>query len=148
MVISVFLSVMTGVTIVSSRLVNAKLAERTSARYSTLMNYVVGLTCAIIVLLVSKEKAPQTLPNISIGNLFIFLGGVMGVCSILINNIITNKLPSFELTLLMFVGQLFAGIALDYFILNTFSFGKFAGGILVFIGLWLSIKSDNKEERE
>lgn len=51
------------------------------------------------------------------------------------------------MTLLMFLGQLFAGIAIDYFTLGIMSKGKIIGGLLVMAGLTVNLLIDMKSSK-
>ncbi|MBL3200325.1 EamA-like transporter family protein, partial [Klebsiella pneumoniae] len=45
-------------------------------------------------------------------------------------------------TLLIFIGQLFAGTIIDFFLTNELSIGKVIGGIFVLIGLTYNLLID------
>ena len=70
-------------------------------------------------------------------------GGLLGVIVIVLSSYITPKISAFYFTIIMFIGQLFAGIAIDYFNLNLLSPGKLIGGILVLSGLAFNQYIDN-----
>ena len=74
----------------------------------------------------------HTLQSIPIA---VYLGGLVGVIVISLSNYITPKISAFYLTLLIFIGQLFAGTIIDFFLTNELSIGKVIGGIFVLIGL-------------
>jgi transporter family-2 protein len=147
MVIMILLAFGAGVTIVVSRMINAKLAEYVGAHMSTLMNFVVGLIGAIVLAFILKAKTPET-ATFSIEQLPLYLGGVLGVAMVFIANVITKKIPAYHLTLLMFATQLFTGIILDYFVYDIFSAGKVVGGVFVVLGLIVSMKEDSIEIKE
>lgn len=72
-------------------------------------------------------------------------GGLVGVVVIVLSCYLTPKISAFYFTIIMFIGQLFAGIAIDYFNLNVLSPGKLIGGILVFTGLAFNQYIDNRK---
>jgi transporter family-2 protein len=74
-----------------------------------------------------------------------FGGGLLGVIVIVLSSYITPKISAFYFTIIMFIGQLFAGIAIDYFNLNLLSPGKLIGGILVLVGLAFNQYIDNRK---
>lgn len=82
----------------------------------------------------SLSKLSQLQDN---GNLFLLLGGVIGVLNIILLNRIVPRIPPVQLTLLVFIAQLLSGILLDSFLLNLFSLQKLAGCFLVVIGMLL-----------
>jgi uncharacterized membrane protein YdcZ (DUF606 family) len=147
MIVMVIVAFMAGVSIVVSRMINAKLAEYVGAHMSTFVNFVVGLLASILLaLFVKAELAEAT--TFSIRQLPLYLGGVLGVAMVFIANVITKKIPAYQLTLLMFVTQLFVGLILDYFVFGMFSAGKLIGGVFVLLGLWVSMKEEHETVNE
>lgn len=148
MFIAIVVSFLAGVTVVVSRTTNARLAAETSLLKSTFYNYVLGLICSIIVLLCMHFFVTTQLPEAPLSlqwnQLWIYLGGAMGVCTVSISNAVVTKISSFYVTLLMFVGQVFTGIALDIIISHTFSLGNLLGGLCVAIGLILNLWFDKQ----
>lgn len=136
---------LTGVTIVISRTVNAKLSEHTSPHTSTLMNYIVGLLVSLLLMFLMKENLPSY-SALSKQSPYIYLGGALGVIGIFVANIITYRISSYKLTLLLFISQLFAGIIIDNFIYNIFSTGKLIGGLCIFIGIIINRNPEPKVE--
>jgi transporter family-2 protein len=142
--IAVAVSFAAGVIIVISRTLNARLAGLTSVQTSTFFNYAIGLAVSVSVylLLGSQETA---IPAFSISpDLYIYLGGMLGVCVVLLSNITVTKVSAFYLTLLIFIGQVFSGILIDIAIAQALSVHNLTGGILVTIGLCVNLVLDNK----
>lgn len=135
------LSFLSGFAIVAARISNAKLAAKAGLGFSTVMNYVTGLLGSLIVLAVSGFPMAQPFPAQGV-SFTVYLGGLMGVASIIICNLITLRLTNVRMTLLIFVGQIFSGVLLDAFLLHIFSPGQLAGGLLVAAGLTLNVLSD------
>lgn len=140
MVIGVIFAFASGITIVFSRTFNAKLTSYSNLRYSTLFNYIIGIIGSIIIVLLTKTTLPETLPEFKISDIFIYLGGAIGVVMVMANSYLTRKLSSIVFTLLLFLAQLFTGIAIDYFISGDYSNGKVIGGLIILAGLWISNK--------
>ncbi|MCL2699082.1 MAG: DMT family transporter [Defluviitaleaceae bacterium] len=140
---AVAVSFAAGVCIVISRTLNARLSELTSVHISTFFNYFVGLIVSVFVyfLLGSQENifAFTVSPN-----LYIYLGGILGVAVVLLSNITVTKISAFYLTLLIFVGQVFSGILIDIIISQAFSPHNLIGGILVTIGLCVNLLLDKR----
>jgi transporter family-2 protein len=143
MLIMMIVAFMAGVTIVVSRMLNAKLTEYVGAHMSTFMNFVVGLLASILLAILVNAKLAET-SAFSVNELPLYLGGILGVAMVFISNVITKKIPAYQLTLLMFVTQLFIGLILDYFVYDIFSAGKLVGGVFVLLGLWVSMKEEPK----
>lgn len=131
----IILAILSGVTIVVSRMTNAKLGRELSVYQSTFFNYVIGLAGSVILLVIIGGKFSFAPSVQGIRFYLMFLGGVIGVVTISISNIITPKISAFSLTIIIFVSQLFSGILIDYFLYGEFSAGKLIGGLLVFTGL-------------
>ena len=71
--------------------------------------------------------------------------GVIGLSIVAISNILIPKIPTIYTTLLIFVGQLFTGIVIDFFTGSYISTGKFIGGILICGGLFYNLMIDKRE---
>ncbi len=145
---AIIVSFMAGVTVVISRTTNARLAAETSLFKSTFYNYALGLACSILVLLSMHLFVVPQFPEAPLpfqwSRLWIYLGGAMGVCTVSISNAVVTRISSFYVTLLMFIGQVFAGIVLDIIISRTFSLGNLLGGICVTVGLILNLWFDKE----
>lgn len=152
MLIAIIVSFLAGVTVVVSRTTNARLAAETSLFKSTFYNYIFGLMGSVLVLLVMHFFVAPQFPKaplpLHINQLWIYLGGAMGVCTVSISNAVVTRISSFCITLLMFVGQVFTGIILDIIISHSFSLGNLLGGICVTIGLILNLWFDKKSVSE
>ena len=132
-----FLAALAGANIVFSRFLNSGNAEKNGLGMSTLMNYITGLVTSAVVLLVSGEAGGfRQLQGFQLSSLFMYLGGAVGVTTVLLSNYLTPRLPAFLLTLLIFIAQLLTALALDALLTGKFSAGKLAGGMLVLAGLW------------
>lgn len=146
MLIAIILCFLAGVTVVISRTTNARLAEETSLLKSTFYNYITGLIGSILLLFIVHfgitSQFPTSPLSLQWNQLWIYLGGAMGVCAVSISNIVVTKVSSFYVTLLMFVGQVFTGIVLDIIISGNFSLGNLLGGLCVTIGLILNLWFD------
>ena len=143
-IIAVAVSFIAGVNIVISRTLNAKLAGLTSVRTSTFYNYLIGLLISIpVFLLLGRNEAALAGFEIS-PDLYIYLGGLLGVFIVIISNITVVKIPAFYLTLLIFIGQIFSGVLIDIVISQELSSRNLIGGVLVAAGLCVNLLLDNK----
>ena len=136
---AVVFALLSGLTIVFARTLNGQLTQRQGAMRSTVMNYITGLGTSILVMLFLGMKEPMwTSPALS-GNWFMYLGGTLGVCLIMLLNVTVPKVPAFAFTLLQFLGQMVTSLALDAMLTGAFSVRNLLGGILVWIGLALDV---------
>lgn len=138
----IFIAILAGVSVVVSRIINSNLADSIGIFQGTAVNYIVGLAFSFIFLIFSNEAFSQRLSYFSNIPLWAYLGGTVGVLVVALSSYINPKISAFYLTLLIFIGQLFAGMVIDYFALNELSSGKIIGGLLVLIGLSYNLYLD------
>lgn len=140
----ILISVLAGVSVVVSRIINSNLAKIIGIFQGTFLNYVIGLIFSLMFLFISKETIQiSNLQSKSIP-LWAYLGGLLGVLVIVLSSYVTPKIFAFYLTLLIFIGQLFFGVIIDFFTLEKLSLGKIIGGILVLCGLSYNLMLDKK----
>ena len=145
-ILAVTISFTAGVCVVISRTLNAKLADLTSVRTSTFFNYFVGLIVTVPVFLFLGRDELISAELVFSPDLYIYFGGILGVCVVLISNITVVKVSAFYLTLLVFVGQVFSGVLIDALISREFSLRNLIGGIFVTIGLCVNLLLDKKRK--
>lgn len=136
--VAIVLSLSAGVTVVLSRMVNARLAQQTSVLRSSFVAHITGLP---LTLLLALGFTGMSLPQIAVGQLgpvWMYLGGALGVTVILLCNITVPKVPAFRLTLLTFIGQVGMGALLDALIGNVQSGASLIGGMVIAAGLLLN----------
>lgn len=145
----ILLAILSGVSVVLSRIVNFKLAKEIGTFQGTFFNYLTGFITSLIFLLLNKEYIDINILNQSSIPFYAYLGGTIGILVVLLFNFITPKVSSFSLSLLVFIGQLSIGIIIDYFSNNIISMGKIIGGLLILLGLSYNIFIDkNAQEIE
>jgi uncharacterized membrane protein YdcZ (DUF606 family) len=136
------ISILAGVTIVVARIINSNLALKIGLFQSTFYNFLTGLLFSSLILLFNRDTLNISMSSIPI---LAYFGGLIGVISISFSNFVAPKISAFYMTLLIFIGQLFVGILIDYFTLNQLSLGKVIGGIIVVIGLGYNLLVDKEE---
>lgn len=136
---AVILSLIAGVTIVLSRTVNARLSKETSPLIGSFFNHLVGLPVCIFLLLCFQRPLGFVSPS---AQPWMYLGGVLGVITVLLLNITVPRVSAFRLTLLSFTGQVFTGIALDFAQGMKYSNSTFTGGLVIAGGLLLNMALD------
>ena len=142
--IPIAVSLLMGVSTVVSRTVNALLAQRTSVLVSTLFNYVVGLAVSAVALLVAGMPEPMMQKFSLSPDVWIYTGGIIGVCVVAALNAAVCRISSFYMTLLLFAGQVFAGIAVDVVLAGSFSVNNLIGGLCITAGLAQNLWTDKK----
>lgn len=146
-IVPIAVSLLTGVSTVVSRTLNASLAQKTSALTSTLFNYIIGFSVSAAVLLIAGASEPMMLRFSLSPRVWIYLGGIIGVGVVSLLNVAVCKIPSFYMTLLLFAGQVFSGIALDIMLTNSFSLNNLIGGIAITAGLAQNLLTDKRSAR-
>ena len=142
--IPVLLSLLAGVTVLLSRLINGRLSRASSVSTATFSNYAAGLLGSLLLLpfLGLPETIPQNIPFTA------FLGGAVGTAVVIISNHIVGRISSFYMTLALFVGQVVAGLLLDMLLEGSFPLRTALGGLLVLLGLTASLLQDRARRRK
>lgn len=142
--IYLILAILGGVSIVVARSVNSKLATHIGIFEGTLFNYITGLVTSIIVFIISGNLASVK----DIGNsnipLWAYVGGLIGIMVVTLSSFVATKISVFYLTIIMFIGQIFTGVAVDYFREGNLSLSKILGGLIVAVGLGYNLIIDSK----
>lgn len=144
--ISILLSILTGVIIVLSRILNTRLTDEIGLIESSYFNYLTGAVTSIILFLIMGEKFTFS----ALGNVpfYGYLGGILGVIIVILNSVVTPKISAFYVVLLVFTGQLFTGVIIDWIVSGNLSLSKIVGGLIVVAGLsynlWIDLKNTNK----
>lgn len=136
----IIIAFVTGGLVILSMITNSRLSEGVGIFQGVFINYVVGLIVSVMILLFN-------LKTVNIGNnipWWAYLGGVFGLTVVALSNILIPKIPTIYTTLLIFLGQLFTGIVIDFFIGNGVSKGKLIGGVLISVGLLYNLMIDKK----
>ena len=145
MLIYILVAILSGVSIVVSRIINSRLGDEIGVFQSTFYNFLTGLLFSMIILFFSSENMNISSEVLSSTPIIAYLGGLIGVISITLSNYVAPKISAFYMALLIFIGQLFTGIIIDYFTLGQLSIGKVIGGIIVCIGLSYNLNLDKKD---
>jgi uncharacterized membrane protein YdcZ (DUF606 family) len=127
-------------------MVNGKIAQKEGMLNGVFINFLMAVLSSMVLCLVMLNTLPsytviKTVP------LPYYLGGIIGVITTFIFNVVVPKIPAVYIVILRFIGQLFASAVIDYLFLDRFSKGKILGGILFFFGLVLNAKIDKKSEK-
>ncbi len=140
--VPVLCSLGAGFTVATSRLTNGQLARQTSVRISTFFNYLIGLVGAALVVLLTGTGMPvaQAFSGPPAG----YLGAVLGVCVVLISNLVVGRIAIFDMSLAIFVGQVFMGLVMDVVLTSVFPVRSLLGGLFALLGLIWNLWVDRK----
>jgi transporter family-2 protein len=134
-----------GIVVVFARSINANLARKIGLNSSTFFNFIVGLIVSFIVLiLLGDGLGSYSKVDIGVIPSWAYIGSVLGVGVVFLSNYTAMRISAFYLTLLIFIGQLFSGVLIDFVILDSLSIGKLLGGLLVLIGLSYNLLLDKR----
>lgn len=136
----VLVSLLAGVAVLFSRLINSRLAKETGIRTSAWCNYLVGLLGAL--LLLSFTKSSLTWSFALSGPYYLYLGGALGAVIVLLSNHIVGKISSLYMSLSIFIGQVSASLLLDMLLTKSFPSQTAVGGLFVLGGLVINLMQD------
>ncbi|MBF9016330.1 MULTISPECIES: DMT family transporter [unclassified Oceanispirochaeta] len=146
--IYLFLALISGALVMLSTVINAQLAKRVGLLRGTSVNYAAGLVTAIVILLIMGSRPSEFAVIPSIHPLLIFGGGVLGVIIVSGLSTVVPRIPAVYSTILIFIGQVGAGLVLDYYILDSFAWLQAAGAVVIALGLLSKILVDVKEQKK
>jgi transporter family-2 protein len=141
----IILAVWCGCITIISMIINSHLAKKIGVLKGTLINYIVGLLSTILLVAIAKSSLNFSFASAKTVPLWALLGGLLGVIVVASCNIVIPKIPTIYTTLLIFIGQLFAGLLIDYFRIGFVSEGKIFGGLLILLGLLYNSSVDKKD---
>ena len=142
----ILISILAGVIIVISRVLNTRLSEEIGLIESSYFNYFTGVIASIILFFIVGENF--SLNSFNGIPFYSYLGGLLGVIIVILNSVVTPKMSSFYVTLLIFIAQLFTGIIIDWFISNSFPLNKIIGGLFVVLGLGYNLYIDYLDSKK
>ncbi|MDA3731012.1 DMT family transporter [Niameybacter massiliensis] len=136
--LAVLLSFIAGLSIVASRTCNARLADRIGILPSSLVNHLVGLPlCIVLFLALDTSKLSSLVPFTH--RPWIYLGGVLGVATVLLFNLLVPKVAALPLTILSFIGQIFTSMVLDLVLLHTYDATTFVASLVIALGIAINM---------
>ena len=135
-IFAIVLSLAAGVSVVLSRVFNANIAEHTSILQGSFISYFLGLPAVVLVAWFMRE-IPFGM-EISGANIWMYLGGILGVLVVLMCNLTVPHVSSFKLTMFIFLGQVLTGIILDLAFQQLAMDASFWGGIIISVGILIS----------
>ncbi|QGU94391.1 EamA-like transporter family protein [Clostridium bovifaecis] len=141
----IILAFISGILVLLSMIVNSSIAKKVGVFQGTFINFLLGVVCAALLVFIVNRDIDIIDKSFAGFPFWAYLGGFMGVIVVAISNIIIPKIPTIYSTLLIFIGQLFTGIVLDYFTGNEVSKGKIIGGILILAGMTYNSMVDRKQ---
>lgn len=148
MILYIFLAAISGVFVILSMVTNSNLAKRVGVLQSTLVNYTMGLGAMLILALLFGQYSDLTAEKMSQIPIWAFGGGLVGALIVMSSNVVIPKIPVMYSTLLFFIGQIVAGLAIDFFRSGNLPTGKVLGGLIVLAGMAFNMALDLRENRK
>ncbi|MCT4545102.1 MAG: DMT family transporter [Vallitalea sp.] len=142
------LALISGALVIMSISINGSLAKKVGLIQSSITNYLVGFIASIIFYFIMSLFINDTFFDKKITDIpfYYFFGGMLGAGIITLNNLLINKISAIYVTILIFLGQMTAGIVIDYFKFGDVSKGKIIGGALILGGLVYYIYGDKRSQ--
>ena len=144
--LSVAAAFTTGVTIVVSRVINASLSERIGGMPGSFINHLVGLPVTVAAVLLFGRSEPLFTGVSFPPPLWAFTGGLLGVTTVYLCNRVVPRVSSFRFTLLGFVGQIAAGLAIDVLSGQPSSRAMVIGTAIIALGLAANMLLDRRRK--
>lgn len=144
---SIFLAIISGVFVIMSMITNANLAKRVGVFQSALVNYTTGLIGITVLMLFFGDMSDLNPGYMTQIPIWAFGGGLVGAMIVASSNVVIPKIPALYTTLLFFIGQIAAGLTIDFFQFGTVEAMKLIGGLLVLIGMAYNIYVDQQDEK-
>lgn len=145
MAIYVLLSIAAGALVALTTSMNAALGKRISVEGSTLVNYAAGLATSLVLSLFLRSL---TVPRLSGLPAYVYLGGALGVCVVLLNCVVLPRVPVVLVTMLLFTGQVLMGMVVDALCGIPLTAGKVLGALLIVAGLLFNVWVDSGEKKK
>jgi len=136
----ILISVLSGAIVVIARILNTRLAEKVGLIQSSFFNYFTGLLSSLLLFTIMRNSI--TINDFFKIPLWAYLGGLLGIIIVILSSVVTPKMSSFYITLIIFIGQLFTGIIIDCISTRTIPFAKIIGGLFVIMGLAYNLHID------
>ena len=93
----ILISMLAGVIVVVSRVLNTRLSEKIGLIESSYFNYLTAALTSLILFIIIGEKL--SLSSLNGIPFYAYLGGFLGVIIVILNSVVTPKMPSFYVAL-------------------------------------------------
>ena len=138
--IFVFLGVLNGFCITLSRVFNGQLSTKYGAFYASLVNHAVGFLflSALLTMVSVSFWGPLQMTS---GQPWLYLGGVIGALYVAVNSFVMTKLGSTNSIVLVVCGQMLFGLAIDMYSAGSENLSlQVLGAGLVIVGVVSKVK--------
>ena len=140
--LAIIASLMRGVSLVSSRLLNGRLAVRSGEGYSTYMNYATGTAASVLVFALLGFPMQAAFPSVN-APAWLYLCGVFGCTGIFLCNLSSPKLSALTMSIIVFVSETVTGLIVDGFG-GRLSVPTMVGCAIVSVGMVVNLLAERK----
>lgn len=135
MYLIILIAFLYGCSTVVSKMINYRAAQELGTWNGSLVNYVVASVLALVLLLFSPylRSDLQACTKVPV---YLYAGGTFGVIAFVLSIVTLRRMKVFQSTILLLAGQLLAGILFDIILFRNFTWIKFAGVLLVSVGIF------------
>lgn len=135
MIFFLFVAFLYGCATVISKMINYRASQELGTWNGSLVNYVVASMLSLVLLLFSPylQTDLQTCTQVPV---WLYAGGTFGVIAFVLSIITLSRMKVFQSTTLLLTGQLLAGILFDVIVFRNFTLIKFAGVLLISVGIF------------
>ena len=135
MVFVILIAFLYGCATVISKMINYRATQELGTWNGSLVNYVVASILALVLLFFSS-KLQTDLAMCTKVPAYLYAGGTFGVIAFVLSIVTLNRMKVFQSTILLLAGQLLAGILFDVIIFQNVTWIRFAGILLVSVGIF------------
>lgn len=138
-----FFAMIAGCMVVLSMVMNSRLARSLGVFEGAFINFAVGLVTSALVIVASVGLGAKffggtgTLPP-----WYAYGGALLGVAIVAASNIVIPRIPVVYSAVLIFLGQIIAGLALDAAVSANMDWHKTAGAACMALGLFINARID------
>lgn len=141
----ILFSLLAGMLVILCISINGRLALKVGLIQAGITNYLVGLFCSVVCIILTSHRSPFDFFQAYSGiPFYFFLGGIIGSVIMILNSMIINNLSAVYVTVLVFIGQLSIGVFIDYLQCGSIPMGKVIGGLVIVAGLFVYMKGGEK----
>ena len=136
-----------GFTIVVSMVQNARLSKDISNGQTTVLNFMTGLV-GIAILFILGGTGLAVFSDMGQVPVLGYIGGILGVIVVFTATVVIRKVSVIASSMLMYTGQMMAGILIDYFRGIEFSPYRLLGCALIVAGIYFNAYIDSRPEKQ
>jgi len=136
------LALIAGAFVMLSSVLNARLANGIGIFRATRNNFIMGLAGLTLLFLMNKPSLEPFTGIPEISPVYLAGGGLLAVLVVMVMNIVLPKIPTVYSTILIFSGQISAGMCIDFLLTGSVSRSQGLGAFIILTGLGMKTLVD------